>query len=190
MIRLKIYLLNRLVLRFAWHGGGVYLTEPSPILCHCQLLVLSGKQANGLAATLHWSQLRQDWDNSAWIPARPGILAWAVSVWPGWLCQHHLGQDSVRSVAPLLFLSNSGVSGLAVEHPFQASFGGHAILSPGLTFQSQHITKLNTKGHLLESQILICCCCCNCLCHDSFRSSNWRSESCYATCCTTGSRRG
>lgn len=181
MIKLKIHLLNRLVLRFAWHGDGVYLTEPSLILCQCQLLVFSGKHANGLAATLHRSQLWQDWDNPAWIPACPGILAWAVTVWPGWLCDHRLGQNSVWSVTPLLFLSISGVSSLAI----QPSFSGQAILSPGLTFQSQFINKLDPKEHLFEAEILICCCCCNSLCHNSFWISNERSESCYTTCCTT-----
>lgn len=159
MLRLKIYLLNRLVLRLAWHGDGVYLTEPSLILCQCQLLVLSGKHANGLAAALHRNQLWQDWDNRAWIPARPGILAWAVTVWQGWLRDHCLGQDSVWSVTPLLFLSISGASSLAVELPFWPSFGGHAILSPGLTFQSHYINKLDMKGYLFETEILICCCC-------------------------------
>lgn len=42
------------------------------------------------------------------------------------------------------------LGGLVVEHPFQPSFGGHTILSPGLSFQSQRINKLNSKWHLAQ----------------------------------------
>lgn len=92
--------------------------------------------------------------------------------------------DRIQSGQSLLCFSFQSLV-LAVQLRNFPSFGGHAILSPGLTFQSHYINKLSMKGHLFETEILICCCCCNSLCHDSFQSSNQRSESCYSMCCTT-----
>lgn len=65
----------------------------------CKLLVFSGKQAHGEATTLHRGQLRQNCHGPTRVPPCAGILARAVSFWPGWLCQDNVGQNSVRYIS-------------------------------------------------------------------------------------------
>ena len=69
-----------------------------------QVLVLCGELACWEAGAVHRGKLWQNSNSSTRVPPCPGILAWAVSFWPRWLCHYSLGQDSIRYVS-LIYLT-------------------------------------------------------------------------------------
>lgn len=139
-----MHLLNRLILEFGWHGDDMYLTELSLIYFNASCWSSVGNRQEGL-------QQLSIGANCDKIGTIQHEFMHALGFWHE---QSRSDRDDYVSIMwdriqagqslPGFSFQTLVLRGLAVEHPFQPSFGRHTILTPGLSFQSQCSNKISS----------------------------------------------